>query len=471
MTHDVELELHNRPNDGTAVALVARRLQICLFEVRTGRVHDHALGYQPDSSLTVAPPGSLAWASHAEQVWNKFEWAERHGAAPILFELRTPVPHALSKVEVHDFARSLAGFVARDLGVPVTLALIDGNAPWPMRDSAGHQVRLCFPTRMLALNDQSNAILDRSGEPSGFASRLSMVGNPHLAKMFTQRVTEEVGRLRRGLPTNGSTQPPATRGSARSASLAADGHDLFADLIDLSVPRTAPTENPETHPLLARLRREAPRGMTLPDLRDFEIAMGFARTVEEILGDVISHEKVDKSLRDKLARTTTAMLDHMHHLDRARDYRSQTKRELEELQARKGSLMTLLRGRMELASLARERKAVELRRAREHVEELKAAIGRLRSQERRLKADCAVSSGVLKTARLELQGAVRGLHGADPRLLTHMVAICSGPERDCMRAAVASVVPTPAVPEGGEATDEGGHTGPPVKVSRAAKPR
>lgn len=458
MTHDIELELHTRPTDGTAVALVARRLSIELIDKRTGNFHDHTIRGRPDSSMTVAPPGALAWCSHAEEVWNRVEWAERHGRQPVFFELRTAVPDNLDKVERHDFARNLAGFIARDMSVPVTFAVLEGAGPWPVRDDPARQVRLCFPTRMLALADYSNAIRDRSNEPSGFAGRLAMTTNPHLAKQFTTRVTQEVGRLRHAA---GSTLP-----NGKTRPFLPDDGDLFDDLPQ---PAAVPFENPETHPLLVRLRKEAPRGMTLPDLRDFELAMGFARTVEEALGDVVAHGKVDDNLRGQLARVSTSVLDHAYCLDEARRYRARVDRELKEMKPLKKSFFVFLRGRMELASLARQRKIDEQSRASLHVTELKAAASRLRLQVSKLKLDCRVSDLALSTARNELKDAVKGLHGADPRILQHMLVIAGDEERVQMKLAMASVIPKVAEPSEASSGD-GGHTGPPIKPARGSRP-
>lgn len=465
MPHDIELELLTRPKGGTAVSLVAQRLRLELMDTRSGLMHDHTVRNSPDASMTVAPEGASEWCFNAEPLWNRVEWCERFGNAPIAFELRSLLPDELSSVARHRFARELAGFVARDLAVPVTFTVIQGNTPWPLRDVDGATVRMCFPTRTLARTDGSDAIGDRSGDPSGFAGRLPMTSNPHLATQFTRRITLEVARLLKA-STTWEGASPRTRIQKRT------DPDFPFDDINLwpsPDPAPVPSENPATHPLLARLRREAPRSMTLPDLREFELAMGMARTVEDVLSDVTAHANVDTTVRDQLARTKTAILDHLHLLDVSRETRAARKAELEELQRRKNSFMVFLRGRMELAALAREKKAVELRRARAHVEELKSAIGRLRHDERRLAADVEASGLTLGTARRELKDAVKGLHGADPRLLQHLVTILDDAQRGHVKSAMAFLMPAMPVNEPVDGSEDT-RAGPPAKPSRGARP-
>ncbi|UPG92842.1 MobA/MobL family protein [Luteibacter aegosomatissinici] len=466
MTHDIELDLLSRPGGGTAVSLVASRLRLGMMDVRNGLMHDHAVRGQVDASMTVAPAGSGEWCYNAELLWNRVEWCERYGNAPIAFEVRARLPGALTGSAVHRFARELAGYVARDLNVPVTFTALQGSAPWSVREAGDTSIQMCFPTRILALNDGSNAVGDRSGAPSGFAGRLAMVSNPHLVTQFTRRVALEMARLEKASAGwERASSPTVVARRARSA-FPFDDLDLWADIPPAPAP--APSENPATHPLLARLRREAPRSMTVPDLRDFEIAMGFARTVEETLAEVVAHSTACDHLHGKRTQLQTAILDHLHLLDIARRTRAARVTELEELQKRKDSFMVFLRGRIELASLARERKAVELRRARGHVEELKGAISRLRHQERRLASDTEATALVLSTACRELRDAVKTLHGADPRLLQHLLTILGDDQRRHVKKAMSDAVPEKPTRES-PASDEDGRAGPPAKPTRGSR--
>ena len=164
MSKDIERELCKRPTGGAAVARVAQGLRLERVDTRNDLMHDHTVRGQPDASMTVAPAGSLDWSFNAALVWKRVAWCERFGNAPIAFEVRTSVSLALSGAHKHRFARELAGFVARDLSLPVTFSVVDGNTSWPLREDESATVRMCFPTRTLALADGSNAVGGRSHE-------------------------------------------------------------------------------------------------------------------------------------------------------------------------------------------------------------------------------------------------------------------------------------------------------------------
>lgn len=462
MTNDIELELIHRPNDGSAVSLVASRLKLRLLNSKTGSYYDHTPRGEPDRSFTVAPSGALAWCAHTESVWNKTEWVERHGPVPIAFELRTVLPDSIGLDGEAAFVRAVARFIARDLGVPVTANVLDGAGAFPTRDAPGRHLRLCFPARALALPNGANAVGDRSNGPSGFSSRLLIASNPHLARQFTQRVALEVARLQHGA------------GSTRSISLIEkrdkDKAPFLFDDIDLlpdPVPQGTPLEDPATHPLLVRLRREAPRSRSLQDLREFELAMGMARTVEDMLSDVVAKDRMDAELHLQHSRLGSAVLDHQFQLDEARRRRGRLTGELDDLRRAKTGFLVFRKGRMELAILARERKVQELDRARQHIMELKGAIDRLRKENARVEHDCGASFLALGNARRELKDAVRGLHGADPRLLEHLVVILDDVQRRHMKRAMAEVVPV--VMEDEPSSGEDTRAGPPAKPSRGAR--
>lgn len=461
MINDIELELIHRPNDGSAVSLVASRLKTRLLNTKTGNHYDHTRRGEPDRSFTVAPPGALAWCAHTETVWNKVEWVERHGPVPIAFELRTVLPDSIGRDGEAAFTRAVARFVAQDLGVPVTANVLDGTGAFPTRDAPGRHLRLCFPARVLALPNGANAVGDRSNEPSGFSSRLLIATNPHLARQFTQRFALEVTRLQHAIEPKQRLSRIEKR----------DKDPFLFDDIDLlpdPVPEGSPSEDPATHPLLVRLRREAPRSRSLQDLRDFEISMGMARTVEDMLGEVVTKDRMDAELHLQHSRLASAVLDHQFQLDEARRRRGRLTGELDDLRRAKTGFLVFRKGRMELAVLARERKVQELDRARQHVVELKAAIDHLRKEDARVGQDCAASFLSLGNARRELKDAVRGLHGADPRLLEHLMVILDDVQRRHMKRAMADALPV--VMEGEPSSAEDTRAGPPAKPSRRVGP-
>ncbi|MGF6492252.1 hypothetical protein ABIE56_000405 [Luteibacter sp. 621] len=463
MTNDIELELIHRPNDGSAVSLVANRLRLRLLNTKTGSHYDHTPRDQPDRSFTVAPPGALAWCAHTETVWNKVEWVERHGPVPIAFELRTVLPDSLRSDGEGTFARAVARFVAQDLGVPVTANVLDGTGAFPTRDSVGRHLCLCFPARVLALPNGANAVGDRSNEPSGFSSRLLIATNPHLARQFTQRVALEVARLQHATGPKRSLSHIEKKDKDKDPFLFDD-----IDLLPDPIPQGSPSEDPATHPLLVRLRREAPRSRSLQDLRDFEMSLGMARTVEDMLAEVVARDRMDAELHLQHSRLASAVLDHQFQLDEARRRRGRLTGELDDLSRAKTGFLVFRKGKMELAVLARERKVQELDRARQHVVELKAAIAHLRKQDARVGQDCTASFLALGNARRELKDAVRGLHAADPRLLDHLMVILDDVQRRHMKRAMADALPVVMETEPSSAEDT--RAGPPAKPSRRVGP-
>lgn len=457
MTYDVELELMTRPQGRTAVALAAERLRIRLADARTMEVHDFRM--RRDERLhpvvTLAPSGFGDWVSETETVWNRTEWVERHGPAPVLFELRASVPDHLDEDEARRVGRELAMFVAHELDVPVSFAYLDGTSVWPIRGEEGKHVRLCFPTRTLANRDGASAILDRSGNPSGFTTRLPMATNAHLGKRFAGDVTREFNRLLQALPLSSSKATP-TRNPFE--------FDLLADTDeDLTPPVAALPTNPATHPLVARLRREAPRGMTLPDLRDFEAAMDTATELEDALKSVTQLEQDSTDFGERHTRTKSHLLDHAFLLDQARLRRSEAFGELKALQAIKGGFFVFLKGRMQVASVARATKAEQHKRADGHVLALKRAIESMQKQLLTLAGAKVTNGYALARARDELKECVRRLQGTDPTVLMHLLGIVSGPERKCLKSAMAKAVP--AVIEADSSQSEG-KSGPAVQPSR-----
>jgi len=457
MTFDVELELMTRPQGRTAVALAAERLRIRLADARSMEVHDFRM--RRDERLhpvaTLAPSGFGEWVSETESVWNRTEWVERHGPAPVLFELRASVPDHLDEDEARRVGREFAMFVAHELDVPVSFVYLDGTSIWPIRGEEGKHVRLCFPTRSLANRDSANDILDRSGNPSGFAARLPMATNPHLGKRFAGEVTREFNRMLQALPT-----PSPQRASSRNPfefRFGAEPDD------DLTPPVAALPTNPATHPLVARLRKEAPRGMTLPDLRDFEAAMDTATELEDALKSVTQLEQDSTGFGERHTRTRSHLLDHAFLLDQARLRRSEAKDELKSLQASQGGLFVFLKGRMQVASLARATKAEQYKRADGHVQSLKRAMESLQRESLTLAGAKVTTGRALARAREELKDCVRRLQGTDPGVLMHLLGIVSGPERKYLKIAMARAMPAAIELDSSQSK---GKSGPPAQPSR-----
>lgn len=457
---DLDLQLMTRPDSGNAVALVAERLRLRLLDGRTGLTHDYRLRRdERHTATTLAPLNSPGWATDTENVWSRVEWTERHGPAPLLFEVRTNAPAVMDDDAMREFAWTLAGFVSRELRVPVTYVVFDGTAPIPMPEDTGRQVRLCFPTRSLALPDGSDSVLDRSSTRSGFAGRLAMTGNPQLGKAFAGRLMREASRLWH--------VESAGHQRGKTALSRVTKKPFVFDFDDDEPPVVVETD-PKTHPLTARLRREAPRDMSLPELRDFEFAMGIATHVEDALKAVSEQEGTHDTLGEQQTRLTAHALDHEFELDRARERRAKANEVLREANQRTNSLFEMLRRRMDAASRARDRVAAEATKANNHVQELKAAVSSLRDEAEGLRQEKVVAAHTLTRVRDELKTGVRRLHGTDPRLLGHLLGIITGVERGYLQSAMAKAIPV--IENAAESNTDQGKSGPPVKPSRPSKP-
>lgn len=484
MDFDIELELHRRPDTDSAVGLAATRLRTILKSTRNGITHDHRSGGGLRHTVqTIAPADAPPWASDATDLWNRIEWTERAGAAPVLFEARAPVPPVLTDAQASQFGAAVARIVADHLRVPVSMVVLPGSGPWLMRGEEGRrQVRLCFPTRALAGPESPEGVLDRSGIGSGFGGRLPMTTNHVLAKNFVRTLTTEVTRL-------GNLQPlPPTPSSPAASPPAAllggsngDREDIPADLaIDLDrlrslsrvgkrmQPNAVPTApvrpgssiDPTRYPLVTRLRREAPRGMDIIELRDFEQSMDLSVEVEDALREVTDLESGRSNLESSEARLQAHVLEHRYLLDEARRRRSKLSDELQELKTQKGFVL-FVRGRLQAAVLARAEKTKELERAKEHVRELKAAIHRLHRQIARTKEERTAQETQLIESRARLRFSIRALAGNDPRVLTHLTGIVDDAQRAHLKACMDTPVKPAALPGKAGNDESEGKSGPP----------
>jgi len=478
MDFDIELELHRRPDIDSAVGLAATRLRTLLVSARNGITHDH----RPAEGLrhavqTLAPTDAPPWTLDATELWNRIEWTERVGAAPVLFEARAPVPMALTGHEAARFAAAVARFIADHLRTPVSFAVLPGSGPWLMRGEDGKRhVRLCFPTRALAGPDSPDGVLDRSGVGSGFGGRLPMMMNHHLAKHFVRTLTTEVMRLGNSTPRPAPV-PPAVLPSVATAGMDVEERMRHTDLDVLRAisrvgkripPDAAPPSpvrpgaavDPERYPLVTRLRKEAPRGMDIIELRDFEQAMDLSIEVEDALRDVTDQDRERIATELSHERLQSHILDHRHLLDEARRRRGRLFDELQDLGKQSG-LLLFLAGRFHAAALVRAEKARELDRAKAHVKELKGAIHRLQTQLHRAQVEKTSRENELVQSRARLKFRIRALSGNDPRVLTHLTGIADDAQRAQLKACM-DVPSKPAVPTGTTGNDESeGKSGPP----------
>lgn len=488
--HDIQFELLTRPPDETAVSLAAQRLQIRLTDRRRGTIHDHRAHRDPMRSAAVTrTPPSAPWALNTDELWARVEWTERHGPSPLLFELRAVLPNHVDEPAARDLARDLADFVCRDLNTPVSYVILDGRSRWMLRDDAGRHIRLCFPTRAVASENGTATILDRSGRPSGFVGRLAMAGTPRLANAFVGRVAHEFSRLLQE-PQDACRNPSmalsAMEAAAASTNLGLES--VFGDLAGvpeathkaaggsleqgplptvMSTRTKSDDEGPVdtealTHPIVARLRREAPRGGSSADERDLEMALGYARSVEDALNRVGAVNQGCQTAAEHLRRTKAEALDQAFLLDQM--YRRRDLAISESLSERAG-ISVLWSGRKRL--MRRRQASKDRARVEGHIRDLKHTISRLRRDVRRSAQAVDTAELGLRVGQGELKDAVRILEGRDPRVLMHMLGILTGPERQNLKTAMAR--PGDESGASGEGDGGNGKAGPPSKVTPSSR--
>jgi hypothetical protein len=138
------LEVHNCGQGHSAVAGVAYRLGLRLYDRRAGIWHDYrkrAIGEEIVRALTIAPEGAPTWAVDPGELWNRAEEAERRKDAQVARDYRIPVPLGLTDTQAGDLSEEMARFICHALHTPVSMGLhrdagIDALPTGPSPDHA-----------------------------------------------------------------------------------------------------------------------------------------------------------------------------------------------------------------------------------------------------------------------------------------------------------------------------------------------
>lgn len=192
------LETHFRKAGHSAVAGVAYRLGLRLYDRRTGEWHDYRrrkIGEEIVRALTIAPDDAPSWATDPEELWNRVEEAERRKDAQVARDYRIPIPFGLTDQQAGDLAEDMARFIATELHTAVSLGLhrdaeVDalGNVKPP--DKQGFHAHLYFPTRRLE---------DIQGEDGasnwGLGAKLVLLSNKSTSGAFVERLNEKWAEL------------------------------------------------------------------------------------------------------------------------------------------------------------------------------------------------------------------------------------------------------------------------------------
>lgn len=205
------LETHSRKAGHSAVAGVAYRLGLRLYDRRAGKWHDfrrRKLGEEIVRALTVAPKDAPDWATDPDELWNRAEAAEKRKDAQVARDYRIPIPFGLTDQQAGDLAEDMARFIARELRTPVSLGLhrdadVDVLGNVKAKEKQGFHAHLYFPTRRLE---------EMEGEDGtsawGLGAKLSRLSNKNssgaFVEMLNQRWADLANRYttRNGLPAD-----------------------------------------------------------------------------------------------------------------------------------------------------------------------------------------------------------------------------------------------------------------------------
>lgn len=184
------LETHSRARGHSAVAGVAYRLGLRLYDRRAGQWHDfrrRAVGEEIVRALTIAPEGAPDWASDPDELWNRAEAAERRKDAQVARDYRIPIPFGLTDAQAGGLAEAMARFISAELGTAVSMGLhrdadVDALGQVKPSERQGFHAHLYFPTRRI---DCTGGAGDGNG--SGMGEKLAVLSNKRTSAEFVER--------------------------------------------------------------------------------------------------------------------------------------------------------------------------------------------------------------------------------------------------------------------------------------------
>ena len=192
------LQTHTRSSGHSAVAGVAYRLGLRLYDRRTGQWHDfrrRKLGEEIVRAVTVAPPGAPEWATDPDELWNRAEAAEKRKDAQVARDYRIPIPFGLSDEQAGDMAEAMARYIADVLTTAVSMGLhrdadIDALGNVKTKEEQGYHAHLYFPTRKLEQmeGEEGNGAL-------GLGSKLTMLSNKNSSGAFVEQLNAKWAEL------------------------------------------------------------------------------------------------------------------------------------------------------------------------------------------------------------------------------------------------------------------------------------
>jgi len=192
------LETHSRGAGHSAIAGVAYRLGLRLYDRRTDQWHDYRrrkLGEEVVRALTVAPEGAPDWATDPQELWERVEAAEKRKDAQLARDYRIPVPFGLTDGQAGDLAEEMARFICRELHTSVSLGLhrdadVDALGNVKPNEKQGFHAHLYFPTRRLEDIQQ-----DEGRSSWGLGAKLILLSNKNTSGAFVERLNERWAEL------------------------------------------------------------------------------------------------------------------------------------------------------------------------------------------------------------------------------------------------------------------------------------
>lgn len=183
------LSTHGRSDGHSAVAGVAYRLGLRLYDERAKKWHDfrqRRLGDHIADALTIVPDGAPEWATDPQMLWNAVEAAEKRKDAQLARDYRIPIPLGVGLEEAKQMAIAVARQIVERLHTPVSIGLHRDatktalGLPKP-EAKRGYHAHLYFPTRALEEIGQADG-----SSAWGLGTKFSFLTNKRTSAAFVE---------------------------------------------------------------------------------------------------------------------------------------------------------------------------------------------------------------------------------------------------------------------------------------------
>jgi hypothetical protein len=505
------LETHSRGSGHSAVAGVAYRLGLRLYDRRAGVWHDfrrRQVGEEIVRALTVAPDGAPAWATDPDELWNRVEQAEKRKDAQVARDYRIPVPFGLTDHQAGDLAEEMARFICHALHTPVSMGLhrdadLDALGNAKPTDKIGFHAHLYFPTRRLEEMEGEEGAGER---PWGLGPKLVLLSNKNTSGSFVERLNERWAELanrytsahqlpadyshlsyarqelpitpqptlgaavtamerrgfftRRGDALRGDILVPSkVHEAAHTEEIEAQHQQAVTEVQRTGVPDVAPNKPmfvwiPETlapDSLAGRFQTASPPPTDTEQASVFRRVLRLLRVIEQALSALFQWNERIECHHDDVARRTSAKLSTEFELDEARRYRNHAERKMrawEEAHPWRVKLSRALGGEDTVPKELIE-VADEVARYERHVQALKAAVHGHQNDLDDLASDETELTAGHDQETQRLDRAVKTLADLAPDGLTRLFELSDDAQRAALKA-VAPVLPNKAPDETNE---------------------